>query len=151
MTIEFIIDSQSTTSEKAFTELKSFINHIHTWRCKCYVYVNLRSLSTEDKQNKFMNCERVKVFMKYINEIMKQYQLWASDLKCIIKSYAVKFAENEKRENVNLRLSRQTFNTFSEWKSVEWSCKKNISILSSASAETSMSVNTELTDSDSWV
>ena len=149
--IESIIDDQSTTSEKAFTELKSFINHIHVWRCKCYVYINFRSLSTEDRQNKFMNCERVKVFMKYINEIMKQYWLWVSDLKHIIRSYAVKFAENEKKENVNLKLSRQTFNTFSEQKSVEWSHKENISILSSASAETSMSVNTELTDSDSWV
>ena len=149
--IESIIDDQSTTSEKAFTELKSFINHIHMWGCKCYVYVNLRSLSTEDRQNKFMNCERVKVFMRYINEITKQYWLWVSDLKHIIRSYAVKFAENEKKENVNLKLSRQTSNTLSEWKSVEWSCKKNTSILSSASAETSTSVNTELTDSDSWV
>ena len=61
-----------------------------------------------------MNHERVEVFMKYINETMKQYWLWAPDLKHIIKSHAVKFAENEKGGNVNLRLSRQTFNTLSE-------------------------------------
>ena len=39
--------------------------------------------------------------MNYINEIMKQYWLWVSDLKHIIRSYAVKFAENEKREKVS--------------------------------------------------
>ena len=52
--------------------------------------------------------------MKYINETTKQYWLWAPDLKHIIKSHAVKFAENEKGGNVNLRLSRQTSNTLSE-------------------------------------
>ena len=52
--------------------------------------------------------------MKYINETTKQYWLWAPDLKHIIRSHAVKFAENEKGENVDLRLSRQTFNTLSE-------------------------------------
>ena len=57
--------------------------------------------------------------MSYVDEIMKQYQLWAPDLKHIIRSYAVKFAENEKRESVNLRLQRQTLNTFSEWKLIE--------------------------------
>ena len=42
--------------------------------------------------------------MSYVNEITKQYWLWASDLKHIIKNYAVKFAENEKKESVDLKL-----------------------------------------------
>ena len=44
--------------------------------------------------------------MNYIDEITKQYQLWTSDLKHIIRNYAVKFAENEKKESVNLKLQR---------------------------------------------
>ena len=44
--------------------------------------------------------------MNYVDEITKQYQLWVSDLKCIIKNYAAKFAENEKKESINLRLQR---------------------------------------------
>ena len=44
--------------------------------------------------------------MNYVNEIMKQYWLWVPDLKHIIRSYAVKFAENEKEESVNLRLQK---------------------------------------------
>ena len=112
--IEFIIDGQVTTSEKIFIRAKSFIDHIYVWEYKCYFFVDSKSLSVRDRQDKFMNCERVKVFMNYIDEIIKQYWLWTSDLKYIIKSYAVKFAENKKKESVNLRLQRQTSNTFSE-------------------------------------
>ena len=61
-----------------------------------------------------MNCERVGVFMGYIDETTKQYQLWAPDLKCIIRSHAVKFAENKKGGSIDLRLQRQTPNTLSE-------------------------------------
>ena len=115
-----------------------------------------------------MNHERVGVFMNYIDEITKQYWLWASDLKCIIRSYAVKFAENEKRESINLRLQKQTLNTLSEWKLIKQSQKKNLTALSehsvlqlflmsdmnNSSAFTEISTalkETELTDSDSQV
>ena len=109
-----IIDGQPTTSEEAFTGLKPSIDHIHVWGCKCYAYVDPKSLSTEGRQDKFMDCERVGVFIEYINETTKHYWLWAPDLKRIIRSHAVKFAENEKGGNVDLRLSRQTINTLSE-------------------------------------
>ena len=138
------------------------------WRCKCYFFVDWKSLSAEDRQDKFMNCERVRVFMNYIDEIMKQYWIWVPDLKCIIRSYTVKFAENEKRRSVDLRLQRQTLNTLFEWKLVEWSQKKNLTSLlkhsvlqsffmsgmnnSSALTEISTALKeTELTDSNSWV
>ena len=163
-----IIDGQSTTFKKAFTESKSFINHICVWECKCYFFVDSKSLSTEDRQDKFMNCERVGVFMGYINETMKQYWLWAPDLKCIIRSHAVKFAENKKGESVNLRLQRQKSNTLPEQKLIEQPHKKDLttllkhSVLQSflmpsidnppVSAEASTtSEETELTGSDLWV
>ena len=67
--------------------------------------------------------------MDYIDEITKQYQLWAPDLKHIIRSHAVKFAENEKGGSVNLRLQRQTSNTLSEWKLVGQPQKKDLMTL----------------------
>ena len=161
------------------TELKTILNqwcaffeitsqYIHVWECKYYFFVDSKSLSVRDRQDKFMNCERVRVFMNYVDEIMKQYQLWAPDLKHIIRNYAVKFAENEKKESVNLRLQRQTLNTFSEWKLVEQSQKKNLTALlkhlisqlflmlsmnnSSVFTEISTALKeTELTDSNLWV
>jgi len=90
--------------EKTFTDVKSFINYIHIWKCKCYSHINLRLLS--DKHDKFMNWEWVKVFINYVEKITKQYLFWTSDLKCIIKSYVVKFAESEKRDIVDLRLQQ---------------------------------------------
>ncbi len=44
--------------------------------------------------------------MNYIEKITKQYQLWASDLKYIIKNYAVKFAESKKKNTVDFRLQQ---------------------------------------------
>ena len=124
-----IIDGQATTSEKAFTEAKPFIDHIHVWECKCYFFVDPKSLPARDRQDKFMNCERVGVFMGYIDETTKQYQLWVPDLKHIIRSHAVKFAENEKGGSVNLRLQRQTSNTLPEWKLVEQPWKEDLTAL----------------------
>ena len=106
--------------------------------------------------------------MNYVDEITKQYQLWTPDLKHIIRSYAVKFAENEKKESVDLKLQRQILNTLSEWKLIEQSQKKNLtallkhSVLQSffmfsmnnlpAFTEISTALKeTELTDSDLWV
>ena len=71
--IELIIDGQATTSEKTFIRAKPFIDHIHVWGCKCYFFVDSKSLPAEDRQDKFMNHERVGVFMGYIDETTKQY------------------------------------------------------------------------------
>jgi len=116
---DFLINSKQTTSEKAFTDVKSFINYIYIWECKCYSYINSKLLS-EDRHNKFMNWEWVKVFINYVEKITKQYLLWASDLKCIIKSYTVKFAESEKKNIVDFKLQWQTLNILLNRKSVEY-------------------------------
>ena len=68
-----IIDGQATTSEEAFIRAKPFIDHIHVWGCKCYSFVDSKSLPARDRQDKFMDHERVGVFMNYIDEITKQY------------------------------------------------------------------------------
>ncbi len=74
-----------------------------------------------------MNRDRLDVFMKYVKNINKQYHLWVSDLDRIIKNHAVKFVEDEKSEDMNLQLCKQTFNVFSKWRFVRRSSKNNIS------------------------
>ena len=71
--------------------------------------------------------------MSYVEKITKQYQLWASDLKCIIKNHAVKFAESEKRGTVDLRLQWQTLNVFLDRKFIEYLWKKSIIVKVTAS------------------
>ena len=48
------INDKQTTSEKAFIDVKSFINYICVWECKYYSHIDLRSLS-DDRYDKFMN------------------------------------------------------------------------------------------------
>ncbi len=74
-----------------------------------------------------MNRDKFDVFMKYVKNIDKQYHLWVSDFNWIIKNYIVKFVEDEKNENMNLQLCKQTFNILSEWKFVKRSSKNNVS------------------------
>ena len=86
--VKFIINDKQIISKKIFTDIKSFIDHLCIWECKCYFYVNLKSLLKE-RHNKFINKKWVRVFIKYIEEITKQYLLWISNIKYMIKSYAV--------------------------------------------------------------
>ncbi len=112
-----LINGKQVTPEEAFTGVKPSIDHVRVWGCKCYSYVDPKSLP-EGRQDKFMDRGRVGVFMGYSEETTKQYLLWAPDLKRIIKSHAVKFAENEKGGSVDVRLHRQTPNVLPERKPV---------------------------------
>ncbi len=114
-----LIDKVLTISKKTFIEIKFSIDHVRVWECKCYSYVDLKSLSIEDRRDKFMNRDRLNVFMRYVKNINKQYHLWVSDLNRVIKSHAVKFAEDEKSEDMNLQLRKQTFNVLSERRSMK--------------------------------
>ncbi len=124
---KFLINKAFTTSKKIFIEIKFSIDHVQVWECKCYSYVDLKLLSVEDRRDKFMNRDRLNIFMKYVKNIDKQYHLWFSDLDRVIKNHAVKLVEDEKSENMNLWLCKQTFNILSEQRSVKRSSKNNVS------------------------
>ena len=103
---ESLINEAFTISKKAFIKIKLLINHVRIWECKCYSHVNFKSLLTESRRDKFMNRDRLDVFIRYVKSIDKQYRFWVSDLNRVIKSHAVKFAEDEKSEDMNLRLRK---------------------------------------------
>ncbi len=144
--IKLLINEAFTTLKKIFIEIKLSIDHVWVWECKCYLYVNLKSLSIKDRQDKFMNRDKLNIFMKYVKNINKQYHLWVSDLDQVIKNHAVKFIEDEKNENMNLQLHKQTFNVLSERRSVKRSSKNNISINVSKSDAFMIDVSSESTD-----
>ncbi len=101
-----LINEALMISKKTFIEIKLSIDHVWIWECKCYSHLDFKSLSIEDKRDKFMNRDRLDAFMRYVKDIDKQYHLWVSDLDRVIKSHAVKFAEDEKSENMNLQLCK---------------------------------------------
>ncbi len=143
---KFLINEALMISKKTFIEIKLSIDHVQVWECKCYSYVDLKSLSIENRWDKFMNRDRLDIFMRYVKNIDKQYHLWVSDLDQVIKNHAVKFAEDEKSENMNLWLCKQTFNVLSERKSVKRSSKNNISTNVSKSDAFMIDVSSESTD-----
>jgi len=103
-------------------------------------------LSVKDRWDKFINRDRFNVFMKYVKNIDKQYHFWVSDLNQVIKNHAVKFAEDKKNEDMNLQLCKQTFNVFSEWRSVRRSLKNNVSTNVSKSDAFMIDVSSESID-----
>ncbi len=143
---KFLINEVFMISKKTFIEIKLSIDHVWVWECKCYSYIDFKSLSIENRRDKFMNRDKFNVFMRYVKNIDKQYHLWISDLNRVIKSHAVKFAEDEKNEDINLQLHKQTFNVLSEQKSVKRSSKNNISTNISKSDTFMIDVSFESTD-----
>ncbi len=143
---KLLINEAFMILKKTFIEIKLSIDHVWVWECKCYLHVNLKSLSIEDRWDKFMNRNRLNTFMKYVKDIDKQYHLWASDLDRVIKSHAVKFAEDEKSEDMNLQLCKQTFNVLSKRRSVRRSSKNNVSTDVSKSDTFMIDVSSESTN-----
>ncbi len=144
--MKLLINEAFMILKKTFIEIKLSIDHVQVWECKCYSYVDLKSLSIKDRWDKFMNRDRLDVFMKYVKNIDKQYCFWVSDLDWVIKNHAVKFAEDEKSENMNLQFCKQTFNVLSERRSVKRSSKNNISTNVSKSDALMIDVSFESTD-----
>jgi len=93
-----------------------------------------------------MNRGRSDAFMEYVENIDKQYRLWIPDLGRVIKSHAVKFAEDEKGEDMDLRLRKQTFNVLSERRPVGRSSKNNVSTNVSKPDASMIDVPSEPTD-----
>ena len=112
------VNNESTTSIQAFISVKPSINHLWVWGCKCYSYVDLRSVLSADKAEKLTDQRRPCVFMRYSEDTDKQYYLWASDQGVIIKSHSVMFTENVKGETMNLKLHVQTSNTLPDHRRV---------------------------------
>ncbi len=144
--MRLLINKVLTILKKTFIEIKLSIDHVQVWKCKCYLHVDFKSLSIEDRRDKFMNRDRLDTFMKYVKDIDKQYHLWASDFNRVIKSHAIKFAEDEKSENMNLQLRKQTFNVLSEQRSVRRSSKNNVSTDVSKSDAFMIDVSSESTN-----
>ena len=141
---KFLINEAFTTSKKTFIEIKFLINYVRVWEYKCYSHVNLKLLLVKERRDKFMNRDRLNVFMRYVKNIDKQYRLWVLNLYRVIKNHAIKFAENEKSEDINLRLRKQTFNVLSERRFVRRLLKNNVLINVSESDSFMINVSFEL-------
>lgn len=144
-----IIDKNSITSMKTFTDVKPFIDHLRVWECKCYSLVDLRSLSDNSRKDKLMNRERFDVFLDYDEETDTQYYIWASNLRKLIKHHKMTFTEHKQWESADLNLLVQMSNVLSVRHSVKRSRKIISVILKSIASEVAKSIESVSTSQTS--
>ena len=92
--------------EEAFTGRKGEIDveHIKIFGCKCYSYVDPKSLPANGRKDKLMPQGCTCVFMGYVDETTKQYKVYAPDLQRTVRSSVVDFEEETKGGTVKLNL-----------------------------------------------
>ena len=92
--------------EEAFTGKKGQISieHIRTFGCKCYSYIDPKSLPAYGRKDKLMPRARTCIFMGYVDETTKQYKVYAPDLRTTIRSSVVDFEEETKGGSIDLNL-----------------------------------------------
>jgi len=92
--------------EEAFIGQKEqiSINHIKTFSCKCYAYVDPKSLPAQGRKDKLMLQGRTCVFIRYVDETTKQYKVYTLDLQVTIRSSVVDFEEETKGGTIDLNL-----------------------------------------------
>ena len=106
--IESIIDDEFTSSLQTFIEMKSSIDHIRVWECKCYFWQHSKSIFKHNKHDKLIDSSKVKVFVEYDENITKHYDIYISKHRAIEKFKTIIFAKNESREDLDLNLDKQT-------------------------------------------
>ena len=104
------IDGNMTSPQQAIDGKRSEIGHIRIWGCKCYAYVNPKSLPAGTRHDKLMPRGREAVLVGFDPLTTKQYRVYAPDLRRIIKASSVVFDEHTPGGEIDLNLKTITPN-----------------------------------------
>ena len=98
------INELKVTLEEGFIGLKPDLYYLRTWGYKMYSFISSKSLL--ERTNKLMDRGRVGVLLGYVDDTIKQYQMWAPDIRAAIKVSAnsVRFSEDERVKHKDLGL-----------------------------------------------
>ena len=94
--------------KEAYLGIKPFINYIRIWGCQCYSYIDPKFLLVGNRYNKFIDKKKKGIFINYDENIIKQRQIYAPDLRYYIKLSRIKFNEDNKGSDLELRLRLPT-------------------------------------------
>jgi hypothetical protein len=78
------------------------IDYLKPFGCKCYGYVDPKSLPANGRIDKLIMPGRLGVFMEYSKETIKQVKIYTPDLGYIIKVTRVDFEEEILGRTINL-------------------------------------------------
>ena len=67
------IDSQIIIPEEAWSRVKPSIDHIRVWGCRCYAYINPKSLLSFSRKDKLMDRGREGIFIGYVKGTDKNF------------------------------------------------------------------------------
>ena len=82
------------------------VKYIRLFGVKCYFWVNRKSLLKHGKINKLMLFSRVSIFIRFSEEIIKQYKIYALNLQYIIKLSIINIIKNVIKGIINLNFKR---------------------------------------------
>jgi hypothetical protein len=103
-TIDGVEFEKRISPEEAWTGQVPSIDHIHTFGCKAFAYVDPKSHPPHTRSDKLMDRGRECVFVGYNDDTTKQWKVYAPDLhRTVITSYA-KFKESVAGGTLDLRL-----------------------------------------------
>ena len=94
--------------KEAYLGIKPSIDYIRIWGCQCYSYIDLKSLLAGGRYNKFINKGKKGIFIGYDENTIKQRWIYAPDLRYYTKSSRIKFNEDSKGSDLELRLRLPT-------------------------------------------
>ena len=103
-----VADDKLTSPEEAWTGEVLSIDHVRVWGCKCYSYVDSKSLPAKSRHDKLMDRGRVAVLVGYDERTTSQYQVYTPDMHSVIKASVVKFDEDAKGGDLELKLPKIT-------------------------------------------
>ena len=98
------IDRNMTSPQQAINGKRSEIGHIRVWGCKCYAYVNPKSLLAGTRYDKLILRGREAVLVGFNPLTTKQYRVYAPDLRRIIKASLVVFNKSTLGGEIDLNL-----------------------------------------------
>ena len=99
-----------TSPQQAINRKRLEIGHIRVWGCKCYAYINPKSLLVGTRYDKLMPRGREAILVRFDPLTIKQYRIYTLDLRRIIKASLVVFDKNTPGGEIDLNLKTITPN-----------------------------------------
>jgi hypothetical protein len=124
-----IIDGKITSSEGACTGVTLSIDHSRIWGSKCYSYINPKTISAGQRNDKLVNTGHIGVFVGYTSTI-KQLWVYSPELGYTFRSSKVLIDEKVRGGSIDLQCrncisgSQGTLNIMPNHKPRGWPRKK---------------------------
>lgn len=81
------------------------MNYFRVYSYKYHFFILFKSFFKDSREKKFIDRNRIDVFIRCNNGINSQYRLKVPNIKLVIKTYTIKFTKDVKVSNMNLNIS----------------------------------------------